>query len=172
MKPSAMKVLLVHNHYRSGAPGGEDVAFRQERELLEHAGVRVIAYTRSNDEVDEHDFLAAAGTAISLRWSGRTFRGLSAILRAERPHVAHFHNTFPLISVSGYAACRSFGLADLDRASLSRYFPELAAHAESCRFRDCTHAHEPACAVRASVERGRLPRARYETYLRILASLE
>ena len=39
------KVLLLHNFYRSGTPGGEDVVVRQERELLEEAGVPVVAYT-------------------------------------------------------------------------------------------------------------------------------
>lgn len=105
-----MKILLVHNYYRSGAPGGEDVVFRQERRLLEAAGVRVVAYTRSNDEVDDGNPFAAARTAMGLRWSRRSFRELSELIRRERPDVAHFHNTFPLISASGYAACRVYGV--------------------------------------------------------------
>lgn len=105
-----MKVLLVHNHYRSGAPGGEDVAFRQERALLESAGVEVVSYTRSNDEVDERNPLAAARTAWSLRWSQRSLREIGALLDRERPAVAHFHNTFPLVSASGYEACRERGV--------------------------------------------------------------
>ena len=48
-----MKILLVHNFYRSGTPGGEDAVFRQERALLDRAGAEVITYERSNDEVDE-----------------------------------------------------------------------------------------------------------------------
>jgi glycosyltransferase involved in cell wall biosynthesis len=100
----------VHNHYRSGAPGGEDVAFRQERALLESAGVEVVAYTRSNDEVDERNPLEAARTAWNLRWSARTWREIGALIDRERPAVAHFHNTFPLVSASGYAACRERGV--------------------------------------------------------------
>lgn len=105
-----MKVLLVHNYYRSGAPGGEDVVFRQERDLLESAGVRVITYTRSNDEVSERDPWAVAKTAVGMRWSRRTYRELAELIRHERPDVAHFHNTFPLISASGYAACQEQGV--------------------------------------------------------------
>jgi glycosyltransferase involved in cell wall biosynthesis len=108
--PTPMKVLLVHNQYRSGAPGGEDVAFAQERALLESAGVEVVAYTRSNDEVDERNPLEAALTAWNLRWSARTHREIGALLERERPAVAHFHNTFPLVSASGYAACRERGV--------------------------------------------------------------
>lgn len=105
-----MKVLLVHNYYRSGQPGGEDVAFRQECALLESAGAQVVTYTRSNDEVDERDLRAVAAAATGLRWSRRTLRELGEIARRERPDVAHFHNTFPLVSVSGYAACRRHGV--------------------------------------------------------------
>jgi glycosyltransferase involved in cell wall biosynthesis len=105
-----VKVLLVHNYYRSGQPGGEDVAFRQERELLESAGTEVVTYTRSNDEVGERDPFAVANAALGLRWSRRTLQELGALIRSERPQVAHFHNTFPLISASGYAACRTHGV--------------------------------------------------------------
>lgn len=105
-----MKVLLVHNYYRSGQPGGEDVAFRQERRLLESAGIGVIAYTRSNDEVGGRDVPALARAIAGLRWSRRTLRDLGEVVRRERPDVAHFHNTFPLISASGYAACRGHGV--------------------------------------------------------------
>ena len=67
---------------------------------------------------------------------------------------------------------RSFGLVDVTRASLDRYFPELEALRGGCRFRDCSHAHEPACAVRAAAEAGEVSAQRYDTYLRILGSIE
>lgn len=63
---------------------------------------------------------------------------------------------------------RQFGLWELEPAVLASYFPELAALADACRFRDCTHRVEPDCAVRAGVQDGRVPRRRWETYLRIL----
>lgn len=56
--------------------------------------------------------------------------------------------------------------ADLDEA-----FPEIAALAPSCRFRDCSHTHEPGCAVVAAVEAGELPRERYESYVKLAAEL-
>ena len=56
--------------------------------------------------------------------------------------------------------------ADLDEA-----FPEIAALASSCRFRDCSHTHEPGCAVVAAVEAGELPRERYESYVKLAAEL-
>lgn len=66
---------------------------------------------------------------------------------------------------------REFGLWDLDRESLRDYFPELDEPAESCRFTDCTHVHEPDCEVKDAVERGEVSRARYETYVRLYEDL-
>ena len=66
---------------------------------------------------------------------------------------------------------RFFGLADTTPERLRESFPEFADHAPSCRFSDCTHEHEPGCAVQDAVARGTIARARYETYLRLLAEL-
>lgn len=64
---------------------------------------------------------------------------------------------------------REFGLWKLSARELAAYFDEFQPLAVRCRFSDCSHVHEPACAVRAAAERGELPR--YATYLRILESL-
>jgi ribosome biogenesis GTPase len=66
---------------------------------------------------------------------------------------------------------REFGLWDLDRDSLRDYFPEFDEPAESCRFTDCSHVHEPDCAVKDAVEEGTVRRARYETYVRLYNDL-
>jgi glycosyltransferase involved in cell wall biosynthesis len=99
-------VLLVHNRYRGGAPAGEDNAFDQEVDMLRDAGLDVRTYLRSNDEVEESDPLAAAATAFGMAHSRRTVRDLRAVIAQFRPEVVHFHNTFPLITASGYLACR------------------------------------------------------------------
>ena len=101
---------MIHNFYRSAAIGGEDNVFRQERELLERAGIEVVTYTRSNDDVDENDQVEVLRTAASMSWSGRSHREVAALIRRERPQLAHFHNTFPLITPSAYAACRENGV--------------------------------------------------------------
>lgn len=66
---------------------------------------------------------------------------------------------------------REFGLWQLTEDELAAYFEDFGPHAECCRFNDCAHVHEPECGVRAAVEAGDLPAARYEAYLRIRASL-
>jgi len=67
---------------------------------------------------------------------------------------------------------RELGLFELSPEELRDHFPEFTPHAVHCRFNDCRHRDEPECAVRAAAQRGELPRSRYETYLRILGSLE
>jgi ribosome biogenesis GTPase len=65
------------------------------------------------------------------------------------------------------------GLRELQLAGadLDETFPEIAALAPSCRFRDCSHTHEPGCAVREAVESGTVARERYESYLKLAAEL-
>lgn len=59
----------------------------------------------------------------------------------------------------------------LDAAELPWYFPEFESVAPRCRFNDCTHTHEPGCAVIEAVEGGDIPSRRYESYLRLLDDL-
>jgi len=66
---------------------------------------------------------------------------------------------------------REFLPSDIPRTELWLHFPEMAALAGRCRYKDCLHREEPACAVRAALEEGSIPRMRYESYLRILESL-
>ncbi len=67
---------------------------------------------------------------------------------------------------------REFGLWDISPSQLARGFREFGPHAEQCRFRNCLHKGEPGCAVRAAVEAGEISKRRYESYLRMLESLE
>lgn len=105
-----MRILLVHNYYRSGAPGGEDIVFEQERDLLIKSGHEVRCYTRSNDEIDESSLPQKIQAASNLLWSDRTYRELRSLIDEFRPDVAHFHNIFPLITASAYEACQESGV--------------------------------------------------------------
>ena len=67
---------------------------------------------------------------------------------------------------------RALGLWGVGPAEVAYYFPEIGGHATACRFRDCTHTHEPRCAVRDAVKSGAIAEARFASYLRIRASLE
>ncbi len=63
---------------------------------------------------------------------------------------------------------KEFGLWNLGRTELEEAFPEIAELAPDCRFPDCSHSHEPDCAVRAAVEAGRIDPGRYASYLGLL----
>lgn len=66
---------------------------------------------------------------------------------------------------------REFAIAGLLPAELLRFYPEIAEVAAQCRFDNCTHTHEPGCAVKAALRQGRLSITRYHNYRRILETL-
>lgn len=66
---------------------------------------------------------------------------------------------------------REFGLVDIDGPGLSNYFPEFKTLRERCRYYDCTHVHEPGCAVLKALDEGDVDEGRYGSYRNILDSL-
>ena len=63
---------------------------------------------------------------------------------------------------------KAFGTIDFERAEVAHYFPEIFRISSDCRFNNCTHTHEPGCAVRDAVEQGEISLSRYTSYLSIL----
>ena len=63
---------------------------------------------------------------------------------------------------------KGFGLIDIDDKELWHYFPEMISRAGECKFFNCTHTHEPHCAVMEAVKREEIAFSRYESYLKIL----
>lgn len=63
---------------------------------------------------------------------------------------------------------KELGMVNLNTEEVSRYFPEMRALAHRCRFNNCTHEHEPGCAVKEAVEKGEVAPVRYKNYLNIL----
>jgi len=105
-----MRIVLAHDHYRSTAPSGEDAVFRNERALLEKNQNEVIAFERFNDDIDDARLRNRLRVALDGAWSKSTYEELSDLVRTTRPDLVHFHNTFPLISPSAYAACQDNGV--------------------------------------------------------------
>ncbi len=100
-----MRVLLAHSYYRE--PGGEDRVFDTEARLLEAKGHEVVRFTVSNDQVVGINPVALAKATV---WSSSSYHELRQLIRQERPNVAHFHNTLPLISPAGYYAAKAEGV--------------------------------------------------------------
>jgi ribosome biogenesis GTPase len=63
---------------------------------------------------------------------------------------------------------RELGLYEIDDQSLAFYFREFVPFIHGCRYPNCTHDHEPDCAVRDAVELGVIDRERYDSYIRLL----
>ncbi len=66
---------------------------------------------------------------------------------------------------------REFDLGGLRQRELAGFYPEISAVAVDCRFDDCTHTHEPGCAVKLAVEQDRISAMRYDNYVKIYATL-
>ena len=62
---------------------------------------------------------------------------------------------------------REFGLIDFNKEEVAERFPELRKYMHQCRYNNCTHTHEPGCAVKKALEEGLISRRRYNSYLRI-----
>jgi glycosyltransferase involved in cell wall biosynthesis len=97
-----MKILVAHNFYKQ--PGGEDQCVAAEVAMLRAHGHEVTQYCLRNESIDAMGRLQLASRTI---WSGTAFRELRELFRTHRPQIAHFHNTFPLISPSAYYAARA-----------------------------------------------------------------
>jgi glycosyltransferase involved in cell wall biosynthesis len=96
-------VLCVHNFYQQF--GGEDRVFATEAAFLEREGHRVIRYEDHNQRIG-----SGVITGFTSIWNEASYRRLSAVASSQKPDVAHFHNTFPLISPAGYYALRRRGV--------------------------------------------------------------
>jgi glycosyltransferase involved in cell wall biosynthesis len=102
-----MRILLVHNQYRSATPSGENRVVEQEGEALAAAGHEVMRFGRSSDEIEHWSAAKKASLPARVIWSREAHRDLAAALRESRPDVVHVHNTFPLLSAAVLYACRA-----------------------------------------------------------------
>ncbi|MDR3141183.1 MAG: ribosome small subunit-dependent GTPase A [Tannerellaceae bacterium] len=120
--------------------------------------------------------------------SGHSGVGKSTIINRLAPdahlktgHISEYHNKgmhttafsemIPLPE-GGYLidtpGVKGFGTIEMEEAEISHYFPELFACAAGCKFGNCTHRHEPGCAVLKALDEQRISRSRYKSYLSIL----
>ena len=101
-----MDIVVAHNFYQQ--PGGEDHCVAAEIALLQAHGHNVIPFSVHNDKIKTMNTLDIGLKTI---WSVQSFSEMRQLFRRHRPRVAHFHNTFPLISPAAYYAARAEGVA-------------------------------------------------------------
>lgn len=123
-------------------------------------------------------------------FSGHSGVGKSALLNALEPrlglkvgevsewsmkgtHTTTFAEIFPLGNtyVIDTPGIKEFGLVGIPAQELSHFFPEMRARLSGCHFANCTHRHEPGCAVKAAVEAGEISAERYGNYLNMVESM-
>ena len=88
-------------------------------------------------------------------------------------HTTTFATLYPMADgfVVDTPGIREYGIWDMEPADLGGYFVEFRPYLGHCRFPDCTHDHEPGCAVGEAVDVGEIAPERYASYLSILASV-
>ena len=168
---------------------GDEFDYREDVSIYEDLGYTVL-YTSVEtgeglDELRAH--LAGKSTVLA----GLSGAGKSSLLNAIQEglelrvadvsgYSGHGRHTTTQVSLlklddGGYVVdtpgIRELGLITVHRPELVLYFPEIAQLIGQCKFNDCTHSHEPGCAVIEAVEDGRVPFSRYESYLSIYDSL-
>lgn len=167
---------------------GEEAAeqVQEFRDIYEDAGYKIIETSvKDGRGIDELREECSRGTSL---FSGESGVGKSSLIKALDPtlqpktgaisvsHLQGKHTTslsemYPL-SGGGFVidtpGLRAFGLVNLEKEEIAKYFPEMLRLADSCRFTPCTHTHEPDCAVKQALERGGLSELRYSSYLGML----
>lgn len=160
-------------------------AVAEFRAVYEGAGYRVLEVSaRKGLGVEEvRELLTGCTTLVS----GNSGVGKSTLIQAIDPsldirtgeiseshhkgrHTTTFSTMYPLAgggAVIDTPGIKGFGLIDIDEAELWHYFPEMMRVAPACRFYNCTHTHEPGCAVTEAVKAGEIAWPRYESYLKI-----
>ena len=178
-------VLIVLNKvdlYREELP--EMVA--DFRRIYEGAGYAVLETSaRTGEGVDA--LRERCKDKINL-FSGESGAGKSSLIKALDPglnpkvgkiseahlqgkHTTSLYEMYRLASggfVIDTPGLRGFGLVDLEKEEISKYFPEMLREMDNCRFVPCTHTHEPDCAIKAAVDAGRISAERYNSYLGML----
>jgi ribosome biogenesis GTPase / thiamine phosphate phosphatase len=160
---------------------------RQIFGLYESIGYRVL-YTSTKIPAGIEELKSVLAGKLSA-FAGPSGAGKSSLLNAMQPglglavnevskamnkgkHTTVTRQLFPLEG-GGYVAdtpgWKSLALWDTEPEELDGYFPELRELVRYCQFSDCTHTHEPGCAVRRALEAGKIHPERYESYARLRA---
>jgi len=86
-------------------------------------------------------------------------------------HTTTFSEMFELISgghIIDTPGIKGFGTIDMEEAEIGHYFKEIFETSKKCKFTNCTHVHEPECAVIQAVEQHFISTSRYQSYLSVM----
>lgn len=140
---------------------------------------------KNNVGIDELREMMANKTNV---FSGHSGVGKSTIINLIHPAVnlktaeiseSHFsgkhtttHSEMHELDFGGFIidtpGIKGFGVLEMEKEEISHYFPEIFKLLDECQYYNCTHTHEPHCAVKKSVEKGEIALSRYNSYLGLL----
>jgi glycosyltransferase involved in cell wall biosynthesis len=101
-----VKILVVHNRYRSSMPSGEDRVVDQETAALREAGCSVEIFERRSDDIAQMPLTKKAAVPVRMLWNRRAQDDLARVIADSRPDVVHVHNVYPLLGPSALLAAR------------------------------------------------------------------
>lgn len=105
-----MKVVVAHNRYREAQPSGENTVVDLEIAQLTAAGVTVLPFLRSSDEIPNLSPTSKALLPIAPIYAPRAQRDLAELIKEHRPDVLHLHNPYPLLSPWVVRTAHRFGV--------------------------------------------------------------
>lgn len=150
-----MRVVIVHNRYRSGTPSGENRVVEQDIALLRSAGLEVLPYLRDSDEIAQYgarERLALVGRPVV---SFRALAELDQIFADFRPDVVHLHNVFPLVSPAVIRLARARGIATVQTVHNYRHSCPAGTHYRAGQLcHDCSRERVAVACVRHGCYRG------------------
>jgi glycosyltransferase involved in cell wall biosynthesis len=117
-----MKILIIHNFHRSGAPSGDDIVVKQEIQLLKSYGHEVVLFSKNNDDFEKLNFIKKIDTFLHLDYSQNVYKELISLIKSEKFDIAHIHNIFPLITPSVYFALKASGIPIVHTLHDFRFF--------------------------------------------------
>lgn len=97
--------------------------------------------------------------------------GRISVSHLQGMHTTTFYEMHPIVGggfIIDTPGIRGFGIVDISAEELGTFFPEMLRVTDNCRFKPCTHTHEPHCAVKEAVENGEISAERYSSYLGML----
>ncbi|MGH3076057.1 MAG: glycosyltransferase, partial [Gaiellales bacterium] len=105
-----MRVLVVHNRYRSAQPSGENAVVEEETALLREAGAVVELLSVESDDIAGWPAAKRLTLPARVVWSRDGARAVRRAIAGFRPDVVHAHNTFPLLSPAALRAAHGTGV--------------------------------------------------------------
>lgn len=143
----------------------ENIGIDKLRELLNNK----ITLLSGNSGVGKSTIL----NQISPEFKART--GAISASHHKGTHTTTFSEMYPINPTSyliDTPGIKGFGMVNMESEEIPHYFPEIFRASAQCKFNNCTHTHEPGCAVLAALERHEISESRYHSYISICEDLK